>query len=197
MAHSGKTMTFATDLLPKENNTYSLGDSNQAWKIYGSITGTINGYSISASVPTGALFTDHQYDGEKGITLSNGKFGHTNTAVTATTTQAVYPIKIDSYGHITAYGSAQTIVAIGTNSTSAAAGNHAHGNIANAGTISTSSTIASGDAIVISTSANSGKISKMKITFDASTTTQVLSKAGTWVDNPDTKIEILDLTGVT
>lgn len=31
MAHSGKTMTFATDLLPQENNIYSLGASDNKW----------------------------------------------------------------------------------------------------------------------------------------------------------------------
>ena len=35
--------------------------------------------------------------------------GHANTSITAQGTQAVYPIKIDSYGHITSYGTAVTI----------------------------------------------------------------------------------------
>lgn len=42
MAHSGKTMTFATDLLPNENNIYSLGSSSQKWKIFGDVTGNIH-----------------------------------------------------------------------------------------------------------------------------------------------------------
>ena len=37
MAHSGKTMTFATDLVPQEDNIYRLGNDNQRWKIYGNI----------------------------------------------------------------------------------------------------------------------------------------------------------------
>ena len=32
MAHSGKTITFATDLLPNEDNTYSLGNNSYKWK---------------------------------------------------------------------------------------------------------------------------------------------------------------------
>lgn len=49
------------------------------------------------------------YTGEKGITISNSyAIGHTNT-YTAKSTQAVYPIKIDSYGHISAVGNAVTI----------------------------------------------------------------------------------------
>lgn len=42
MAHSGKTITFATDLLPNENNVYNLGSSSQKWKIFGDITGNIH-----------------------------------------------------------------------------------------------------------------------------------------------------------
>ena len=64
----------------------------------------------------------------------------------------------------------------------AARDNHFHGNILNNGTISTSADIEVGDALVISTSANTGAVIKTTITFDASTTAQILSKAGTWVE---------------
>lgn len=37
MAHSGKTMTFATDLMPQEDDIYSLGDNDLRWRIYGNI----------------------------------------------------------------------------------------------------------------------------------------------------------------
>ena len=37
MAHSGKTMTFATDLVPQDDDIYSLGYGNQRWKIYGEL----------------------------------------------------------------------------------------------------------------------------------------------------------------
>lgn len=62
---------------------------------------------------TVALKTDIKtYTGEKGITVSSAnKVGHTNT-YTAKSTQAVYPIKIDTYGHISAVGNAVTIPTI-------------------------------------------------------------------------------------
>jgi hypothetical protein len=41
------------------------------------------------------------YGADRGISLSNGKFGHSNTAVTAVTTAGLYKIKYDAYGHIT------------------------------------------------------------------------------------------------
>ena len=37
MAHSEKTMTFATDLVPQEDSIYNLGYSDQRWKIYGEL----------------------------------------------------------------------------------------------------------------------------------------------------------------
>ena len=37
MSHSGKTMTFAIDLVPQEDNIYNLGNSSQRWKIYGDV----------------------------------------------------------------------------------------------------------------------------------------------------------------
>jgi len=87
-------MDFAVDLLPNSiTMQYSLGNSTNKWKING--------------VENPSL-TDTTYSAEKGISLdtSTNKFGHSNTAITAQTTQAIYPIAIDTYGHITAYGDA-------------------------------------------------------------------------------------------
>lgn len=67
------------------------------------------------------------YSAGTGLSLSSTTFNHSNS-VTAQTTQAVYPIKIDAQGHISAYGSAQTILALGTTATTAAKGNHTHSN---------------------------------------------------------------------
>jgi len=43
-----------------------------------------------------------------GIKIESNVIKHTNSAITAQSSQALYPVKIDSYGHITAYGSAVT-----------------------------------------------------------------------------------------
>ena len=48
------------------------------------------------------------YSAGTGISLSGTTINHSNS-VTAQTTQAVYPIKIDAQGHISGYGSAVTI----------------------------------------------------------------------------------------
>ena len=67
---------------------------------YTSNTGTVTkvtaGTGLSIGTTAGGNFT------------TSGTINHTNS-VTAQTTQAVYPIKIDAQGHISAYGSAVTI----------------------------------------------------------------------------------------
>lgn len=46
-------------------------------------------------------YTDTTYGAEKGISLTSGKFGHSNTAITAATTAVFKKITYDAYGHIT------------------------------------------------------------------------------------------------
>lgn len=58
-------------------------------------------YSLNKTVPADAVFTDTTYGGDRGISLSGGNFGHSNTAVTAVTTAGLYKVKYDTYGHIT------------------------------------------------------------------------------------------------
>lgn len=49
MAHSGKTMTFATDLVPNETDTYNLGNANKQWKIHGTVQGGQNGQVLKSN----------------------------------------------------------------------------------------------------------------------------------------------------
>lgn len=44
---------------------------------------------------------DTTYGADRGISLSNGNFGHSNTAITAQATKGLYKISYDAYGHIT------------------------------------------------------------------------------------------------
>ena len=45
--------------------------------------------------------TGTTYGADRGISLASGKFGHSNTAITAQTTKGLYKISYDAYGHIT------------------------------------------------------------------------------------------------
>lgn len=65
---------------------------------------------ITASTDRTITLSQTTYNGDRGISLVSGKLGHSNTAITAQTTQALYPIGIDAYGHITSYGNAITPV---------------------------------------------------------------------------------------
>ena len=80
---------------------------------YGRVTSASDmGYTSNTGTVTSVGITDGG-----GLTISGSPIttsgsitvGHTNS-VTAQTTQAVYPIKIDANGHISAYGSAVTIL---------------------------------------------------------------------------------------
>lgn len=67
--------------------------------------------------------------------------------------------------------------------TGKASNTHIHGNIQNDGTLQTTDvTIANGDKLVIADSSDSSKVARASISFDGSTTTQALSKKGTFVN---------------
>ena len=58
---------------------------------------------------------------------------------------------------------------------------HTHGNIRSGGTLQTTDvTIANGDKLVVTDSSDSSKIARTSLAFDGSTTSQALSKKGTW-----------------
>ena len=78
----------------------------------------------------------------------------------------------------------KTSLTIGTSSTTAAAGNHVHGNITNGGDITTTATIANGDRLIINDESAS-KVTNSSITFGTNDS-KYLSNAGTWGDIPTT-----------
>lgn len=72
-----------------------------SWDAQGHITG-VTGVQKSDITELGIPGQDTTYSAEKGISLNGGKFGHSNTAITAVTDAAVFKkIKYDTYGHIT------------------------------------------------------------------------------------------------
>lgn len=63
----------------------------------------------------------------------------------------------------------------------AALWNHGHGNIESNGTLqSFGISIANGDKLVVTDASDSNKVARTSLSFDGSTTTQALSKKGTW-----------------
>ena len=58
---------------------------------------------------------------------------------------------------------------------------HDHGNIQRSGTLQTNDvTIANGDKLIVTDASDSNKIARTSLAFDGSTTTQALTKKGTW-----------------
>lgn len=58
---------------------------------------------------------------------------------------------------------------------------HTHGNIQNGGTLQTTDvSIANGDKLVVTDSSSSNQVARTSVSFDGSTTTQALTKKGTW-----------------
>lgn len=101
----------------KDNNTtYSAGTglslSSNTFSVKLGYTTSGNNRAVQAD-SDGNLYViqkddNTNYSAGTGLSLSSTTFNHSNS-VTAQTTQAVYPIKIDAQGHISAYGSAVTI----------------------------------------------------------------------------------------
>ena len=79
------------------NNTYSLPTG-------GGGDGTVTSVGVSNATNGGLSVSGSPITSNGTITI-----GHSNILSSAQTTQAVYPIKIDKNGHISAYGSAVTI----------------------------------------------------------------------------------------
>lgn len=84
------------------NATVKGSVTANGFKHSNSTTGT-NDYVLLAGGGTKALseFTGTTYGADRGISLVSGKFGHSNTAITAQTTKGLYKISYDAYGHIT------------------------------------------------------------------------------------------------
>lgn len=91
-------------------STYGPGSSGQVLKTNGTSiywdsaggAGTVTQVTAGTGLKIGTASSG-------GTITTTGTINHINS-VTAQTTQAVYPIKIDAQGHISAYGSAVTIV---------------------------------------------------------------------------------------
>lgn len=96
-----KGSTFLTGITSSQVTTalgytpYNSTNPNGYTTNTGTVTQVTAGTGLSIGSTSGGNFT------------TSGTINHTNS-VTAQTTQAIYPIKIDAQGHISAYGSAVT-----------------------------------------------------------------------------------------
>lgn len=147
------------------NDLVVTGKSRFLNEIQGNVSGTASNVTGTVAIAHGGTGATTRLGAAKaltdepvttpgfvvGLTDSWGKFGYTSIANLKTTLGSMTPAS------------------------------HTHGNIQNGGTLQTTDvTIASGDKLVVTDSSDSNKIARTSISFDGSTTTQCLTKKGTW-----------------
>lgn len=92
---------YTIDKIKYGSNTFKLQDNVSG---YTDNEGTVTSVGVSNATDGGLSVSGSPITSSGTITI-----GHSNVLTSAQTTQAVYPIKIDKNGHISAYGSAVTI----------------------------------------------------------------------------------------
>lgn len=169
-------------------NVYNIGSTayavcdtaaNESAKVINTITGLalVEGltihvkftYANTASNPT---LTITGGDSAANTPINIVEYGTTNAGTTAETTGwqagAIVSLTYDGSNWVKNSG-------YNTNSQSN------YGNITISGALQTNDiTIANGDKLVVTDASDSNKIARASLTFDGSTTTQALTKAGTW-----------------
>lgn len=106
---SDSTTNTTPNVSSAVSNPYVVVKENDAISGYFKISGS-GATSVTAqsgNITISSTDTNTTYSAGTGMSLSGTTFNHSNS-VTAQTTQALYPIKIDAQGHISAYGSAVT-----------------------------------------------------------------------------------------
>lgn len=170
------------------NTTYSTITQNEAWTGTATTARSISAANLKSILSnlngSGLTLT---YNATNGIILNhtNSITAKTNYASTATTVSAnggsiiLTDIKYDAQGHITASTDRTITLSLPSTMTPSA---HTHGNISNTGSIGQTEnwSIDNGDELVVADKSNSWKLERSGIAFDGTTTTQALTKAGTW-----------------
>ena len=112
-------MTFGTNLIPSSDNTYSLGNSNKKWKIYGNEATTSEAGLLSASDKTklDGIASGAQAGTVTSVTLIAGTGISLDTNNTAITTSGSRTITNSGVRSITS-GSTDGTISVNTNGTS-------------------------------------------------------------------------------
>ena len=120
--------------------------------------------------------TDTTYSAGTGLSLSSTTINHSNS-VTAQTTQAVYPIKIDAQGHISGYGSAVTSMPASDVSSWAKASSKPTYTASEVGAVPTSRTV-NGKALSADITLSASDVSALPSSTSILSTSPTLSSTG-------------------
>ena len=172
----------------------------------GTVTSVATGVGLTGGTITGSGTVKAKLKSETASTLDSAAMGSTSGRQ--------YAVGVDKSGYLSVNvpwtdTNTQTITGVKGNSEStyrtgnvnltaanigAAASSHTHGNIQNGGTLQSNDVaIASGDKLVITDSSDSNKVARSSLSFDGSTTTQFLSKKGTF-ETPTVSVTITEDT---
>ena len=109
LSAGNNTYIFTTPSVPtKTSDLTNDGDGASAFATMADI-GSFGGGTVTSVGVANATNGGLSISGSPVTTSGTITIGHSNVLSSAQTTQAVYPIKIDKNGHISAYGSAVTI----------------------------------------------------------------------------------------
>ena len=167
----------------KDKTLSALSESNG--KISASFQSIeLNLSAIKATTPDRSVVTDNS-----GNVVVNNLATDTPSA-SGTATSFISAVSQNSIGKISiskanlpeASTSAKGIVQLGTTSSTAATGNHSHGNITNGGELTSSVASASSQYLVI-TEASNNKVARSSLAFDTTNgSNKILKKTGDWGD---------------
>lgn len=144
--------------------------SGECWSDWKAFAWSDHKHSGS-DITSGTVGVSYGGTGKSSVTANNFLVGNGTSALVEKT-----PTEVRSL-----IGAGTSSLTIGTSSTTAAAGDHSHGNITTDGKLQSSDvSIASGDKIVVTDSSNSNKVARTSLSFDGSTTSQALTKKGTF-----------------
>lgn len=144
--------------------------SGECWSDWKAFAWSDHKHSGS-DITSGTVGVSYGGTGKSSVSANNFLVGNGTSALVEKT-----PTEVRSL-----IGAGTSSLTIGTSSTTAAAGNHSHGNITTDGKLQSSDvSIASGDKIVVTDSSNGNKVARTSLSFDGSTTSQALTKKGTF-----------------
>ena len=164
------------------NDTLVIVDSSDASKIKKTSIKFDGSTTTEALSKAGTWVPFTNYTHPTGSAASKTGVPTGDVALGFGATFKISQITTDATSHVSAVNERSiTLPSLGTTASDAAAGNHEHGVITTDGKITdTGVSIGNNDTLVIVDSSDSSKIKQTSIAFDGSTTTEALTKAGTW-----------------
>lgn len=167
---------------PKDGYNTKYLRADGTWAVppnttYSSKSAASGGTDVSL-VTTGEKYT---WNNKGNGTVTSVKVGSTSYSPSSgVVSLPAYPTTLPA-SDVSSWAKASSKPSYTASEVGAAASSHAHGNIQNGGTLQSSDiSIASGDKLIVTDASDSNKIARTSISFDGSTTTQALTKAGTW-----------------